>query len=107
MICVLCDYIGKGKLNVKEIITDIFFSGVLAAICFSLDSTFFLILGIVGSISVFLNLLRFFQNGNICPDCNNESLIPLNSPRAQNLIKDHKLTIPEEALKSSHPKTSQ
>lgn len=106
-ICTLCHYIGKGKLN-KKLFGLIIFNVALAALCFSLNSTFYLILGVIFTIFAFGDFLRLFQDGQKCPICNNESLIPLDSNRAQTLIKEHNLTIPEDCQQqSSIPKTSQ
>lgn len=65
---------------------------------------FIIFLG-VGSYGLYTNL-RITEN---CEECGTkESMIPLDTPKAQALIKEHNLTIPEEALQqSSIPKTSQ
>ena len=38
-------------------------------------------------------LIRYFYNSTTCPSCNSKALIPLDSPRAQELIKQNNLTI--------------
>ena len=105
-LCTLCHYIGKGKFN-KKLIGVIIFNGALAVLCFSLNSTFYLILGAIFTIFAFGDFLRLFQDSQKCPICNNESLIPLDSPRAQALIKEHNLPVPGDALQPSSPNASQ
>lgn len=60
----------------------------------------FLWLGICVSISLILRNPKFFT----CPKCNKKSLIPLNTPKAQELIKTHNLVVPEEPIETSKPK---
>lgn len=59
----------------------------------------------VGSYGLYTN----FTFNNNCPRCGSKNtMIPLNTPRAQALIKEHNLTIPEESLQqASIPKISQ
>lgn len=59
----------------------------------------------VGSYGIYTN----FTFNNICLRCGNKnSMIPLDTPKAQALIKEHNLAIPEEAQQqASIPKTSQ
>jgi hypothetical protein len=41
------------------------------------------------------NLVEYYKGGKICPKCNNKSMIPLDTPKAQELIKENNLTIPK------------
>ena len=59
----------------------------------------------VGSYGLYTN----FTFNNNCPRCGSKNtMIPLDTPKAQSLIKEHNLTIPEEnPQQTSIPKTTQ
>jgi len=41
---------------------------------------------------------------NKCPNCNNkQTMIPLDTPRAQELIKEHNLTVPTSTIPETNP----
>jgi len=121
-LCIECNHIGK------EIRTKYFFL-VLPIIIILIGLEF--ILGYIGNLNYFLSfietsflvaiaslifilfgfysLMIFLSNPEECPDCKQKrTMIPLDTPKAQALIKERNLTIPEKTQQqASIPKTSQ
>ena len=65
-----------------------------------LGSLIFLCVGIYGFGS-------YLMANHHCPQCGNKNtMIPLDTPKAQMLIKEHNLTIPEQTIKEPAPKTT-
>lgn len=56
----------------------------------------------------FINVVNASQRGHYCPNCKGDgTLIALDTPEAIKIIKQHNLTIPDEASQQPTPKTSQ
>ena len=112
-ICSSCNFVGKEVRN-----TYIYIVAPLFLILFAIS--FFLNLGVfenprTGVLAPLIwiafgiyTLVIFLDKPSECPNCKKKrSMIPLDTPKAQALIKEHNLTIPEDALQPSSPKTSQ
>jgi len=116
-ICFACYTVGTSSLTKQNIygsillvlagingIVSLFFKDTTSIIILFDWLGYLLFLG-VGSYGLYTN----FTFNNNCPRCGGKNtIIPLDTPKAQALIKEHNLTIPEEAQQQpASPKTSQ
>lgn len=112
-LCPECNYIGYESRGQKSLLIwgialtiwgAITLLGALMLYSFSvriLASVIWLSFGVV-------TLYYYIHYPNICPNCKQKkTMIPLDTPKAQALIKDHNLTIPQETSQQSSPKTTQ
>lgn len=67
----------------------------------------FFIIALILSFGGIGDIRDYFLGGKICPNCEHKGMLRIYDPRALEIINKNDLTIPEEALKSSRPKTSQ
>lgn len=74
-------------------------SFILVLLIFTFISGFFLFYGIKFIIPCYR------KEGNLCAKCKGTSLIPIDSERAQALIKEHNITIPEIKEEIISPKS--
>jgi len=111
-ICSVCHYIGKEVrityINIVAPICLIIF-GVGTLNYFYSISIIDLFTPLIWLVFGIYSLIIFIDRPYECPNCKkNRTMIPLDTPRAQALIKEHNLTIPEEAQQQpASPKTSQ
>jgi predicted membrane protein len=113
-LCPNCYYLGEGKhyfLSGNIYLAIIDFIAVIILIIEGVAYGFKLfgtILGIVLLLYGIKNIIQYYYGGNICPNCNKKNMLHLSNPKAQALIKERNLTIPEEAQQQpGSPKTSQ
>ncbi len=113
-ICTNCHYIGLGKR--KNFLEGNIYIGIVYLLLgvYVLMTTDFSGLNIIkffiGLYFVIMGILKFIESergGKICPKCNHERMIESDTPKAQALIKEHNLTIPEDALTPSSSISSQ
>lgn len=110
-LCTKCNHLGKEIGNSILLISAI----ILISISFLSIRTFYesSIIHAFGSVVWFAfgfyALYDYLYHPNICPNCKSKrTMIPLDTPKAQALINEHNLTIPEEAQQQpTSPKTSQ
>lgn len=108
-VCKKCNYIGQEEHEKKIFL----YSGVLLIVwsLITLPSQYasspingiisFIIWLSFGMISLYF----YIKKPDTCPKCKNKkTMIPLDTPKAQALIKEHNLTIPEEPIETSEPK---
>lgn len=92
-LCINCKYLGKEvKSKYYYIIPPI----ILLVFGIFLYSYF--IPAIVWIVFGLYTLVKFIDNKNICPICKKtNTMIPLDTPRAQEIIKKNNLTVPTES----------
>ena len=112
-LCTNCNFIGKGKhgllsgniyVGILEVVVAviILFTGQKLFQSFVYGAVVAAIVAIAG----LLNIMDSFSDGRLCPNCGKDKMIPLDTPKALELIKTHNLVIPEEPSKQSNPKIS-
>lgn len=113
-ICPDCYYLGEGKhsfLSGNIYLAIVEFFAVITLIIEGVTSGFRLfgsILGIVLLLFGIKHIVEYHHGGKICPNCKKKNMLHLRNSKAQALIKEHNLTIPEEVQQqTSVPKTSQ
>jgi len=90
-ICTICKFEGIAKTKrYGSLLAELFMWGtvvitlVLGVFMFSLwIITFFLFV-----FSLYYSLKRFGSSTKICPQCKNEAMIPIETPRAQEMLKN-------------------
>ncbi len=103
-LCTNCNFIGKGKhgllsgniyVGILEVILAviILFAGQKLLQSFIYGAVVAAIVAIAG----LLNIMDSFSDGRLCPNCGKDNMIPLDTPKARELIKERNLTIPEES----------
>ena len=113
-----CHYIGQACYDTffnflsGSIYLGIIFTGLglfeLIQFLISRSDIYSLVIGAIVFMAGISNIREHFVGGYVCPKCNKRTMIPLDTPKAQALLKEHNLTIPEEASQqSTNPKTSQ
>lgn len=123
-LCPNCHYIGEGlySKSLNFLRGDIYYGIVKLALgIFLLVTTtyellgnsnqksqiIYLIISLILSFGGLRDIRDYFLGGNNCPNCEHKGMLRIYDPRALEIINKNGLTIPEEALKSSKPKTSQ
>ena len=112
-ICSKCNFIGKENRSIYiYIVAPIFL--IFLAISFFLNLEIFatpqigVLAPLIWLVFGIYTLIMFIDKPSECPNCKSKrTMIPLDTPKAQALIKEHNLSIPEDALQPSSPKTSQ
>lgn len=96
-LCTNCHYIGPEKADISGNIVYEFILWILAGISFVLG--FILIYPWIFALVFFLLAVRYsinrYKKVKYCPECGHDSMIPVRTPRAQEIIKASNLTVPE------------
>lgn len=104
-ICTNCNHIGLEVRTVYyHVIAPVFLLiiGVLSYRYLASVSYVAAITSFVWVIFGIFTLIKFMDIKNECPNCRQKrTMIPLDTPKAQALIKEHNLSIPEDALQGS------
>jgi hypothetical protein len=106
-LCTECNYIGipKGKTSDLYLAEKLFWAFTILFFVFGIITIWgFIFFVIMLAFSFVVSLTLRTQKNKQCPKCDNMSLIPLNTPKAQELIKTHNLVVPEEPIETSKPK---
>lgn len=113
-ICTNCHHIGQGqRKNFLEgniyigIVYLLLGAYVLMTTDFSGLNIIKFFIGLYFAIMGILKFIEYERGGKVCPKCNHERMIESDNPEAQALIKAHNLSIPDDELQPSSPKTSQ
>jgi len=89
-ICTMCEYQGKAKTKrYGSLLGELFMWGTVGVTLFLGIAmpllwiiTFFMFI-----FSLYYSLKRFGASTNICPECKHETMIPINSPKGQEMLK--------------------
>lgn len=106
-LCTKCHYIGRpseeeSDIKLAEIV---FWTVAILGIIIGFFNLIVMILALFWlGFAVFYSIIRRKFKSKKCPKCDNNSFIPLDTPRAQELIKTHNLVIPKESIETSKPK---
>lgn len=113
-ICTNCNYIGQGRrknfmdgnlyIGIPYLLFGIY---ILMTKDFSGLNVIKIFIGFYFVLHGILMIIKYERGGKVCPKCYQERMIELDNAEAKALIKKHNLSIPEDALQSSRPKTSQ
>jgi len=101
-LCPDCNNIGKGKHsflsgNIYLAIIEFVAVAIILVMGQAFGSKILgLLFGIFFLIAGIKNLIDYYKGGTICPSCSYKPMLSLDKPRAQQLIKENNLTIPEE-----------
>lgn len=113
-ICTNCYHIGKEYRNIyffilAPILLIIFGTAFLTKLKLFPNPLMAALAGFIWLAFGIYSLKIFLSHPYECPNCKSKrTMIPLDTPKAQALIKEHNLTIPEESKQqASIPKTSQ
>ena len=109
-LCDNCYYIGKGFFNRSDYaLLEKFLWGVsIFFVLFSIlyYNTFLILISVISfAFPIAYSAHYRGKKNSYCPKCKKESMIPLDTPRAQEIIKTHNLVIPEELVEPPKPKT--
>ena len=104
-LCKECYFIGKGLLNrsdhsLLEISLWVVFLLIVIYFLFTSLILFVLSVPLLG-IPAFYSVFYRGKKHSFCPKCKKESMIPIDTPKAQELIKTHNLVVPEEPIETS------
>jgi len=111
-ICNECNFVGKeNRRKVYLIAPVILIIFALDMLRFTylyknnlIDIIFYLLIPVVWFIFAAYSLKIYIDKPEICPNCKKKrTMIPLDTPRAQALIKEHNLTIPSSTLPETNP----
>ena len=111
-ICNECNYIGEENRRkiylILPVILIILALDFLRFISFfkndMLNAVFYLTTPIVWLLFAAYSLKIFIDKPEICPNCKKKRImIPLDTPRAQELIKEHNLTVPTSTIPETNP----
>jgi len=108
-VCPNCHYLGKDK---HDFSSSNFLYGLFLAIfgLFSLLGTYALDKALIYKLVAFLLLIggivliRAYFKGRVCPNCNYKEMLPIDDPRAIEIIKKHDLKTGDNP--TSSPETS-
>lgn len=101
-LCPKCNYVGKGKFHSLSsfFIANIYFGALIIAIGLSyvfrapistLEGTLGRIFGFPLIIFGVYNIMNYFSKGKTCPKCSYKEMLPLDDPKALELIKKYDL----------------
>jgi len=111
-ICTNCVYIGQETITqylfvVWPIILIITSVGSLFFVNDYVNPTMATLAFLVLLLFSIYTLIIFFDKKEQCPNCSkSRTMIPLDTPKAQQLIKENNISIPEEAQKQSSPQSN-
>jgi hypothetical protein len=106
-LCTKCYYIGgsAGKESDIKLAEIVFWTVAILGVIIGFFNLVVMILALFWlGFAVFYSIMRRNVKRKKCPICDNNSLIPLDTPKAQELIKTHNLVVPEEPIETSKPK---
>lgn len=108
-ICFKCNHIGKENHSTYiSVVAPIFLIFLSASFLFDLGvfatPQLGLLAPLVWLVFGIYTLKIFIDKPDACPNCKNKrTMIPLDTPRAQKLIKEHNLTVPTSTLPETTP----
>ena len=111
-ICSACNHIGKEIRSqyiyvVLPIFLIVFSIGVYRNSDLLDNYTFGLLAILTWLVFGIYTLVIFIDKPDSCPNCKrNQTMIPLDTPHAQQLIKENNISVPEEAQKDSSPQST-
>lgn len=106
-LCTNCHYIGEpaGKESDLKLAEIVFWIVAILGVIIGFFNLVVMILALFWlGFAVFYSIFSRNAKRKKCPRCDNNSLIPLDTPKAQELIKTHNLLIPEKPKENPKPK---
>ena len=106
-ICTNCNHIGNEvRIVYYPVVAPVFLLviGVLLFPYLASVSVLGAITTLAWSAFGIFTLLKFMETKEECPSCKKKrTMIPLDTPRAQELIKEHNLTVPSSTIPETNP----
>lgn len=103
-LCTKCDSIGKGKhgllsgniyVGILEVVLGL---TILAMGAEYLDSFIYgAVVAAIVTIAGLINVVDSFSDGRLCPNCGKDTMIPLDSLQADEIVRKKNLTLPEDS----------
>lgn len=98
-LCTNCHYIGLEKADVSGNIFYEFTLWILAGVFFVIGFGFFFLW--IFALVFFLLAVRYsinrYKKVRYCPECGHDSMIPIHTPKAQEIVTASNLIVPENA----------
>lgn len=107
-VCENCHFMGKGINNFWNgyIFHGIWIIGASIGIFFQADlfgyTFLFNLIAIYLIISSTVGIVKNYYGGTICPKCNHKTMLPMDSPEAIKLIKQHDLEPGDKIIKENN-----
>lgn len=108
-ICTACNFISKETRTIYLYVVGplfLIFLGLLFLLNLKLfgNESLALVATLIWLLSGIYTLMLFLKHPAQCPQCKkSRTMIPLDTPRAQELIKEHNLTVPTSTLPETNP----
>ncbi len=102
-LCTKCNFIGKGKHGLMSGNIYVGILEVIVALAILIKGGEWLesfayaaVVAAIVAIAGLINIVDSFSDGRLCSNCSKDNLIPLDSLQAEEIIKEKKLSVPEQ-----------
>jgi len=103
-LCTKCDFIGKGKHGLMSGNVYVGALEVILAVLIVVKGgellqsyIYAIVVGVIVAFAGIVNILDSFSDGHLCANCGRDNLIPVDSLRAEEIIREKNLTLPDES----------
>jgi len=102
-LCTKCDFIGKGKHGLLSGNIYVGILEVVLAVILLLTGqellqsyAYAIVVATIIAFAGIVNIIDSFSDGRLCPSCGKDNMILLDSLQAEEIIREKKLTVPED-----------
>lgn len=103
-LCTKCDFIGRGKHSLMSGNIYVGAIEVIVAVLIVVKGgellqsyTYAIVVGVIVAFAGAVNIIDSFSDGRLCASCGRDSLIPVDSFQAEEIIKEKDLKVPDES----------